>query len=114
MDRVRQGEQFVKQFYTSVPLANTSQIIAKFYYSERSSESVTFVKVTDSRFPSAPIIEAGNEDGTIISCYFTKAITKTMSVGIWRVEFEITINDTKTVIYKPTIDVFAVQSTTIP
>lgn len=113
MDRIRQGEQFIKQFLTSVKFSDTSQIIAKFYHSENVKENIVFVKQADSRFPDAPTLEQGNDEGTIIQCYFTKALTKPMTVGIWRVEFEITINDIKTLIYKPSVDVFAVQPTTI-
>lgn len=113
MDRIRKGEQFEKQFLTSIPFTDISQIIAKFYHSDKSSESIVFVKNVDPRFPSAPLIESGNADGTIISCFFTKTMTSSMSTGIWKVEFEISITDTKTLIYKPTIEVFAVQPTTI-
>lgn len=113
MDRIRQGEQFIKQFLTSVKFSDTSQIIAKFYHSEDVKENIVFLKEADSRFPDAPLLEAGNDDGTIIQCYFTKTMTAPMTVGIWRVEFEITIDDTKVLIYKPSVDVFAVQPTTI-
>lgn len=114
MDTIKQGEQFIKEFVTFIPIGEVVQIVAKFYHSDKSTDSIVFVKNSDPRFQGANLIEQSTGTGDmVIKCYFTRDMTKTMTTGVWRVEFEITINDTKTLIYKPTIDVFAVQPTMI-
>lgn len=86
-DKIKQGEQFPKQFcLTGATTDEFEQIIVKFYNPE-TEQNVVFVKIYDPTFPSASIIDI-YEDNTNFHCFFTESITRKMDLGLWKVEIK--------------------------
>lgn len=111
MDNIRRGEQFIKQFISTLRFSECSQVVAKFF-KQGSSKSVVFTKVPDSRFPDSNLIEGGDTE-YMMRMFFSNEITSQMSEGKWMVEFEISIQGQNRPIYKPQIPVFKIFSTKI-
>lgn len=111
-DKIKQGEQFPKQFcLTGATTDEFEQIVVKFYHTDV-EQSVVFVKVPDPAYPDASIIDI-YEDKVNFHCFFTESITSKMELGLWKVEIKCDYQGNISPIWKIKENVFIVRSSEI-
>lgn len=108
-----QGSQFVKKIkFTGAGYNECDQMIAVIVNASTDVIAVIFVKVADSSFPDAKIIEQVDDDTAIIDLFFTSDMTKDLS-GKYVLEVQRTVAGERMPIIKTEAELFTIKKTHI-